>query len=128
MASEETAIGKRRDEIKVRIKDVANVAGNKTNRVVLPAGIYGAWDRQIQHRGEGLDTSKLEEIMGTDSYRKACCIRQVHYVPVSEKIEEAQRVGKITDEMFDFAYHKGKRTEVLKKLSAAQFGKMQKKA
>ena len=123
----ETEIKIRRDEIKRRVKELATFLGGEEQRVVLPGGVHGAWDRIISRTGAGIDLSKLEEILGQEAYRKLVCIRQVIYTPVPEKVEVARVEGKITEDVLNRAYNPGKIMHSLKKLRVEQVDTLREK-
>ena len=114
---------KRRKEINTRIKDIAKVAGSEKERVILPAGEHGAWDRVVSRLGKGLNIEILENILGVDKFRRLCCTKQVSYVPTPEKIEAARLMGKISDKMMEEAYFEGNISYSLKKMNTKQYKK-----
>ena len=119
----EKRVAKERTTIKTRIKDIAKVSGSETTRVVLPAGPYGAWDRQVHYRNAGLDLAALEELLGTDEFRRLCCVRQTHYIPSVEKIEAARLEGELTEATLAEAHTDGEAGYVLKKMTLKAFNK-----
>ena len=120
---EEKVIKARRDEIKARVKEIALIAGSKNERVIIPVPGFGAWDRIVSKKGEGLNVEKLEKILGTDKYRRLACVRTVTYVPSAEKIDAARLSGKITENQLKRAHSEGTPTYVLKKLTDKQLKK-----
>ena len=112
---------KRMDEIKKLVKNLASEIGGDSERVILPAGAYGAWDRVVSKIGAGTSIPKLEEQLGTELFRKLCCVRVVTYEPSPELIAAARVKGKVTDEMLKNAEEPGTPQFSLRKMSPKQF-------
>ena len=121
------ATGKRLDEIKKRVKSIAFVEGGVWERVVLPAGPYGAWDRTVSFVDEGLDVGLLEELIGTPLFRKVCCSERIEYSPSLAKINKAVRMGLISQDDVDAAYSEGVPRYALRKMTVKQYNKLKEK-
>ena len=93
----EKEVGKRRTEIKDRVKDIGMKLGGERERCIMPAGEVGAWDRRVSFKGAGLDLGKLEEILGQVTFRRIACNKVTLYEPSQDKINLARRQGKLTE-------------------------------
>lgn len=114
---------KRRDEINKRIKEIALIVGGNDKRVILKAAPFGAWDRGVTPKGEGIDISKLEEELGTLKFRRLCCIKEIVWKPDEDMIGVARKTGKLTDEVYNKAFTKGTPSYTLRKMTQEQFEK-----
>ena len=117
------ATASRLNEIKAQVKRLASDLGGDTERIILPAGDRGAFDRVVSKNGEGTSVAKLEEVLGTEQFRKLCCIKQVVYTPAPELIEASRLKGKITDAILAQAYEPGTPVFSLRKMTPKQFEK-----
>ena len=120
LAAEETSIVKRRDVIKERIKDIALKVGEPRERVLIPAGSFGAWDRQVTIKDEGLSLEKLQAELGVSRYRELVCVEIPSFQASQEKLEAARLRGDISEAMLVRCSVEGTPQYSLKRLSPEQ--------
>ena len=99
---------KRRGAIKEQVGTMLDFLGGKGVRVVVGLESGRTWDRRVSTRGGGLSVALLEEAMGTAAYQKLLCVKTTSYVLIPEKLEEARKSGKVTDDMIKAATVPGK--------------------
>lgn len=117
---------KRMDEIKKRVKNIASVVGNDTDRVIFPLGSEGGWDRRVSLRDGGIDLEALKEAIGEERFKKLVCVKTVTYVPSPEKVEVARQEGKLTESLLKEVYVEGNPTFSLYKMTPQQVEKVEK--
>lgn len=121
LEEQEKDINKKRDNIKTRVKDIAIKNGNKKERLILPAGAFGAFDRQVILKEKGINLQKLEIVLGTPKFNELICVEQIHQVPSQEKLTAARLSGEITDYILSTCEEEGIPQYSLKKMNYNQF-------
>ena len=120
----EKEIKERKAEIKDLILEIANEV-NPEKRVVLDAGEFGAFDRIVSRKGgDRLDFNLLEEFLGTEKFRRLCCVKTVSYVPSQEMVDAAVVEGKIDENVVESFTGKGAISYTLKSMTLAALEKL----
>ena len=121
LEEQQKEIIQKRDKIKDRVKDIAMINGNERERFILPAGAFGAFDRQVTLKEKGINLKKLEEILGGAKFKKLICIKQTSYEPSQDKLSMARMSGDITDAILAKCEEVGTPQYSLKKMDYNQF-------
>ena len=121
LEDQQKEISQKRDKIKDRVKNIAMINGDVKERLILPAGAFGAFDRQVTLKEKGINLKKLESILGSEKFKKLICIKETKYEPSQDKLNAARMSGNLTDDILAKCEEEGTPQYSLKKMNYDQF-------